>query len=196
MTRMISGKTIALVLMTALVLGAATAADAQQRGSMMDRRQTQNYDDQWWGHGPGMMRGQGMMGQGMMGPGMGMMGGQGMSCPIMNQMGYGMGMAVPLDIPNLTQKQQREINAIQREMRRENIKRMADIMDIRDDLMDELATERPNPEKVRKMQASISEKQEEMMETSVKNRNRIYDLLDEQQKKMIQEYRRRPAERP
>lgn len=195
MTRMILGKTIAFVLVAALILGVAGNVDAQRRGRMMDRQQTQDYDDQWRGRGHGMM-GPGMMrGPGMMGSGMGMMGGQGMPCPIMNQMGYGMGMATPLNIPDLTPEQRDEISSIQREMRRENMDTMADIMDIRDNIMDEMATERPDPEKIRELQETMAQKQGQMMERSVKNRNRIYDLLDEEQQEMVREYQRQPTER-
>jgi len=193
MTRIIFGKTTALVLTVALVFGVAMTAEAQRGRPMMERPQAEDYDDRYMERGPGMMDRQGM---GMAGPGMGMMGGRGMPCPIMNQMGHGMGMAAPLDLPDLTVEQQQEISTIQREMRRSNMETMMDIMDIRDDMMDEMAAERPDPEKIREMQSAMSEKQGEMLETSIQNRNRIYDLLTEEQQEQLREYRMRPGGSP
>lgn len=189
MKRMIIGKTTALAVMVLLILGVAATADAQRGRPMMDRQQTQDMNSQWSGRGPGMMGGQGM---GMMGPGMGMMGAGEMPCPIMNQMGYGMGMGMagPMNLPNLTGEQQSKVRAIQREMRREHMEKMMDMMDIRDDIMAEMASERPDPKKIREMQGSMSQMQGEMLESTVNNRNRIYDLLTEEQRKQIREYQK------
>ncbi len=193
MKRVVFWKTTALFLMVLLIFGVATTAEAQRGSHMMDRPQAQNYEDQWTGRGPATM---GYRGMGMMGPGMGMMGGQGTPCPIMNQMGHGMGMGMagPLNLPNLTAEQQSEIRTIQREMRREHMDAMLDIMDLRDDMMVEMAAERPDPEKIREMQAAMSQKQGEMLESTVTYRNRIYDLLTEEQQEMIREYQRRPMD--
>ncbi len=190
MKRVFFWKSTALFLMVLLILGVAATAEAQWGRHMMDRPQTQDFDDQWTGHGPAMMGNQGM---GMMGPGFGMMGGQGTPCPIMNQMGHGMGMAGPLDLPNLTPEQQTKIRSIQREMRRGQMETMLDIMDIRDEMMIEMAAERPDPKKIREMQATLSQKQGEMLESTVTYRNRIYDLLTKEQQKQIQDYQRRPT---
>lgn len=189
MKRMIVGKITALAVTVLLIIGIAATVDAQRGQSMMDRQQTQDMDSRWTGRGPGMMGGQGM---GMMGPGMGMMGAGEMPCPIMNQMGYGMGMGMagPMDLPNLTGEQQSKVRDIQREMRREHMEKMMDIMDIRDDIMTEMAAERPDPKKVREMQASMSQIQGEMLESTLNNRNRIYDLLTEEQKKQVHEYQK------
>ncbi|MFO8111456.1 MAG: Spy/CpxP family protein refolding chaperone [Desulfosalsimonadaceae bacterium] len=195
MKRAIFLKSTAIVLMISLILGVAATAEAQRGRHMMDRPQTQDYDDQWTGRGPAMMGNRmGMMGpgMGMMGPGMGMMGAQGTPCPIMNQMGHGMGMAGALDLPDLTPEQQNEIRAIQKEMRRKHMETMLDIMDIRDEMMIEMAAARPDPEKIREMQATMSQKQGEMLESTVTYRNRIYDLLSEEQQNQIQEYQRHP----
>lgn len=182
MKRTIFRTTTALAVMVLLILGVAATADAQRGRPMMDRQQTQDMDSQWSGRGPGMMGGQGM----------GMMGAGEMPCPIMNQMGYGMGMGMagPMNLPNLTGEQQSKIRAIQREMRREHMEKMMDMMDIRDDIMAEMASERPDPKKIREMQGSMSQMQGEMLESTVNNRNRIYDLLTEEQRKQIREYQK------
>lgn len=184
MKRVIFWKSTALFLMVSLIFGVAATAEAQRGSHMMDRPQAQNYEDQWAGRGPATMRYRGM----------GMMGGQGTPCPIMNQMGHGMGMTGPLDLPDLTTEQQNEIRAIQREMRRRHMETMLDIMDIHDEMMIEMAAERPDPEKIREMQTTMSQKQGEMLESKVTYRNRIYDLLTEEQKEQIREYQRRPMD--
>ncbi len=196
MKRLVFGKSISLVLMSALVFGLAMSAEAQRRMPMMDRQETPEtreyrtprMDDR----SPGM-RHQGM---GMMGSGMGMMGGGGMPCPIMNQMGHGMGMAGALDLPDLTEEQQGEIRTIQREVRRQNMEKMMDIMDLRDDMMIEMTAERPDPEQVREIQLNMSQKQGELLESTLESRNRIYDLLTEEQQEQIRNLQRRPGRSP
>jgi len=196
MKRLVFGKSISLVLMAALVFGLAMSAEAQRRMPMMDRQETPEtreyrtprMDDR----SPGMMH----QGMGMMGSGMGMMGGGGMPCPIMNQMGHGMGMAGALDLPDLTEEQQVEIRTIQREVRRQNMEKMMDIMDLRDDMMVEMTAERPDPEQVREIQLNMSQKQGELLESTIESRNRIYDLLTEEQQEQIRDLQRRPGRSP
>ena len=196
MKRLVFGKSISLVLMAALVFGLAMSAEAQRRMPMMDRQETPEtreyrtprMDDR----SPGMMH----QGMGMMGSGMGMMGGGGMPCPIMNQMGHGMGMAGALDLPDLTEEQQVEIRTIQREVRRQNMEKMMDIMDLRDDMMIEMTAERPDPEQVREIQLNMSQKQGELLESTIESRNRIYDLLTEEQQEQIRDLQRRPGRSP
>ena len=195
MKRLVFGKSISLVLMAALVFGLAMSAEAQRRMPMMDRQEspeTREYRTPGDDRSPGMMH----HGMGMMGHGMGMMGGGGMSCPIMNQMGHGMGMAGALDLPDLTEEQQGEIRTIQREVRRQNMEKMMDIMDLRDDMMVEMAAERPDPEQVREIQSNMSQKQGELLESTIESRNRIYDLLTEEQQEQIRDFQRRPGRSP
>ena len=196
MKRLVFGKSISLVLMAALVFGLAMSAEAQRRMPMMDRQETPEtreyrtprMDDR----SPGMMH----QGMGMMGSGMGMMGGGGMPCPIMNQMGHGMGMAGALDLPDLTEEQQVEIRTIQREVRRQNMEKMMDIMDLRDDMMVEMVADRPDPEQVREIQLNMSQKQGDLLESTLESRNRIYDLLTEEQQEQIRDLQRRPGRSP
>ena len=195
MKRLVFGKSISLVLMAALVLGLAMSAEAQRRMPMMDRQEspeTREYRTPGDDRSPGMMH----HGMGMMGHGMGMMGGGGMPCPIMNQMGHGMGMAGALDLPDLTEEQQGEIRTIQREVRRQNMEKMMDIMDLRDDMMIEMTAERPDPEQVREIQLNMSQKQGELLESTLESRNRIYDLLTEEQQEQIRNLQRRPGRSP
>ncbi len=175
MKRIILQKSLGLVLLVSLVLGAPLVAEAQ-RGrmmgpGMMGQQQDQPYGEDWRGYGPGMMdpgmMGQGMMGQGMMGPGMGMM-------------GY-------LNLPDLTPEQQNQLRTMQREARREHMNAMLDIMDIRDDMMEAMAAERPDPKKVRALQEAMNQKQADLVESAMKNRNRMYDLLTEDQQQRLRE---------
>ncbi len=196
MKRLIFGKSIPVVLMAALVFGLAMSAEAQRRMPMMDRQETPEAREyrspRMDERSPDMMH----HGMGMMGPGMGMMGGGGMSCPIMNQMGHGMGIAAPLDLPGLTEEQQAEIRTIQREVRRQNMEKMMDIMDLRDDMMVEMAAERPDPEIIREIQSNMNQKQGDLLESTIESRNRIYDLLTEEQQEQVRDLQRRPGRSP
>jgi len=119
-----------------------------------------------------------------------------MPCPIMNQMGHGMGMAGALDLPDLTEEQQVEIRTIQREVRRQNMEKMMDIMDLRDDMMVEMVADRPDPEQVREIQLNMSQKQGDLLESTLESRNRIYDLLTEEQQEQIRDLQRQPGRSP
>lgn len=190
------GKSTVLALTVTLIFGVAVTAEAQRRQSMMERPDSQAFDDRWGDRrmdGPPGAMGSGM---GMMGPGPGMMGGGGMPCPIMNRMGHPMGMTAPLNLPGLTEEQQREIARLQREIRRRNMENWIDIMDIRDDILIEMTAERPDPEKIRELHARMGRKQGEMLEAVVENRNRIYDLLTQAQQEQVREYQRRPFDYP
>lgn len=189
MKRMMLQNVLGLVLLASLVLGTALVAEAQ-RGrvmgpGMMGQQQDQPYDEDGRGHGPGMM-GQGMMGPGMMGQGMM---GQGMMGPCM--MEPGMGMMGFLNLPDLTSEQQNELRTMQREARREHMNAMLDIMDIRDDMMEAMAAERPDPKKVRAHQESMNKKQADLVESAIKKRNRMYDVLTEDQQTRLREQRAR-----
>lgn len=172
-----------LVFMSVFIMGTVLVAEAQMGQRMFGGQSGQTYDENGEFFGPGMMGRQGMM------PGMGMMGRQGMI--------PGMGMMTGLldFLPDLTEKQRNDIRAKQRQIRREHADLMLDIMDIRDDISQALAEERPDPARVRGLQESISQKQAEMLESSITHRNEIYDMLSEEQKQQLREYQQRSFER-
>jgi len=160
----------ALVFMIVFVMSAVLVAEAQRGQRFFERQPDQAYDESWEFFGPGMMGEQGMM--------------------------SGMGMTGFVDfLPGLTEDQRNEIRAKQRQARREHMDLMLDTMDIRDDLRQALAEERPDPAKVRRLQESISQKQGEMLESSIKHRNEIYDMLTEEQRQQLRELRQRSFER-
>jgi Spy/CpxP family protein refolding chaperone len=170
MKRTILKQSTALVFMIVFVLGAVMVAEAQRGQRMFDRQPDQTYDESWEFFGPGMMGRQGMM--------------------------TGMGMTGFVDsLSGLTEEQRNEIRAKQRQARREHMDLMLDIMDIRDDIREALAEDRPDPAKVRRLQESISQKQGEILESSIKSRNEIYDLLTEEQRQQFRELRQRSFER-
>lgn len=131
----------------------------------------------------------GMQGRGMFGPGM--MGG----CLDMGpgMMGGGMGMMMdPSLMLDLTEEQRQEMQSIQRDMRREHMNVMLDIMDLRDEMRDEMLADRPDPERVRELHSQMAEHHGEIMESRVEMRNRMYDLLTDEQRDQMREMRQQP----
>ncbi|MFW6052493.1 MAG: Spy/CpxP family protein refolding chaperone [Desulfosalsimonas sp.] len=205
MTRTIFTRSMVFVFVFLLVLGTALNVYAQRRGHMRGWQQDPSVEDDWGGYGPGMRGyGPGMMGgPAMMGPGYGMMGGHGMMGSGMG-MGPGMGPAMGMMGPymagcfyqlDLTENQQNEISSLKSQARREQMETMLDIMDIRDELIEEMAADRPDPAKVRDLRETMSRKQAEMLETSVENRNRIYDMLSDEQREQLRDFQQRPSYR-
>jgi len=166
---------IAFLFMFSIILGLSMSAEAQRGEHMRWSQQGQTVDEPWDFYGPRMM-GPGMMGPGMMGPGMGMMG--------------------IVDLPGLTEEQRTEMRSIQREARRQNMETMLDIMDLRDDMHEAMAADRPDPRTIRELQEAMSQKQGQLLESSVETRNRIYDLLTEEQQEQLREYQRQFFGRP
>jgi periplasmic protein CpxP/Spy len=187
---------ISFALLVVIIFGMALVVEAQRGQPMMDRQQGQAMDDRGRGNGmgPGMMGGPDMMGpMGMMCPQMmgGMMGGQGMGMMGPGGMGMGAGMGMMgLYQLDLTEEQLGKIRSMHRDARRQHMEIMLDIMDIRDDLMEAMAADRPDPEKIRELQKNISEKQGDMLESSVEIRNKIYDLLTEEQREQLKGFNR------
>lgn len=180
MKRMIPGKSIALVLMAVLVFGMASVADAQRGQGMMGRQQPGDYGERGMQYGPGMMGGPGIMGQGM-----GMMYGPGMG---MGMMGTGMGTMGCLILPDLSEEQREELRSIQRETRRQHMEAMLDMMEVRDDMMLEMAAERPDAAKIRELQEAMSAKHADMIEAGIESRNRMNDLLTDEQRGQLRQY--------
>ncbi len=160
-----------LGIMVSFLIANVLVAEAQRGQSPRGQyqQQEQDYEQDW-----------GFFGQerGMRGPGAGMM--------------PGMGMQDIQFLPGLTEEQREEIRSIQREARREHRETMLDMMDYRDDFMDAIAEDRPDPQRVRELHEAMSEKQAEMIESSIETRNRIYDQLTEEQREELREIQRRP----
>lgn len=136
---------------------------------------------------PGMMGdGMGMMiGPCVMGGGPGMMMGPGM-------MDGGVGMMDPSMMSVLTDEQRQEVQTMKREGRRQHMEAMLAIMDARDELQEELMTERPDPERVRELQRRMAEQQGEIMGFRVEMQNRLRDLLSDEQRQQMQQMMREP----
>ncbi len=142
----------------------------------------------------------GMMGGGMHG---GMMGGGGMAaqCPMMGgqqmmpmqDMGMGMGMphgsmmrgmADRLDLDDAQSDAMRQLRS---EHRRTHMARMADIMDLKDEMHALMAGDRPDPDAVQALHGRIAELHGEMLADGVRMRNSLRDLLTEEQRAQMQE---------
>lgn len=96
---------------------------------------------------------------------------------------------------DLTENQQDEIGSLKSQARRKQMETMLDIMDIRDELIEEMTADRPDPAKVRDLRETMSRKQAEMLETPVENRNRIYDMLSDEQREQLRDFQQRPSYR-
>ena len=134
---------------------------------------------QGMGPGGGMMGGG--MGPGMMGGGMGpgMMGGDMMPCPMMDGAKGMMQMLEP--------EQRSELRELMREHRPAQFERMGQQMNLRDDLMATMHTERPEPEEVQAIHAQMAELHGEMMAEMVRMRNAMHDLLTDEQREQWQQ---------
>jgi len=172
----------------ALVASLATASGAALAQGMHQGTQGQG----------GMMSGQGGMSSGIMMHGMGsqgqgsMMNGQGgmgsgmMMGGMMNGMGPGMmmgGMGPMSGMADMLDEQQR---SSMREMRQEHratqLQRMGEMMNMRDDMMELMRAERPDPEEVKALHGQMSSLHGEMMADSVRMRNQMQDLLTDEQR--------------
>lgn len=142
--------------------------------------------------GHGMMGGgQGGMGSGMMmGGGQGgmdsgmMMGGQGgmMPCPMMSGMGGMGGMSGMLD-----EEQQNSLREMRQEHRSAHFERMAEMMNLRDDMMLLMQAERPDPEEVKALHGQMATLHGEMMADKVRMHNQMQDLLTDEQREQMKQ---------
>ncbi|MGE6779873.1 Spy/CpxP family protein refolding chaperone [Vreelandella titanicae] len=135
-----------------------------------------------------MMGGQGGMGSGMMMgsqegmyPGM-MMGGQSgmMPCPMMGGMGTMSGMAGMLD-----EQQMSTMREMRQEHRAAQFERMGEMMNLRDDMMQIMQAERPEPEEVKALHAQMANLHGDMMADNVRMHNQMQDLLTDEQREQM-----------
>ena len=110
-----------------------------------------------------------------------MMGGQGgmMPCPMMSGMG---GMSEMLDEEQLS-----SLREMRKEHRSAHFERMAELMNLRDDMMILMQAERPDPEEVQALHGQMATLQGEMMADKVRMRNRMQDLLSDQQREQLKQ---------
>ena len=140
------------------------------------------------GYGPGMMmgggQGQGMMGgygQGQMGPGM-MGGGYGHG-----MMGQGM-MGQGLPGISLDDKQRKQHNAIQDDLRRKRWELMGRTMDEQAKLRDLYEADKRDPAAIGAAYQRVFDLQRQMIEATVAAHNKVEDLLTPEQRKTAREY--------
>ena len=139
---------------------------------------------------------QGMMGGAMHGGGHGRMmqgGGMGMHGGMMQggamDMYGGRGMMRGLD---LDEEQQTRLRERRSEHRHQQFSRMAEMMDLRDEMHALMHSERPDPDAVRELHGRMAELHGDMMADRIRLRNEIQDMLtDEQREQMRQRMRDR-----
>lgn len=169
--------------LTAALVGAPIAASAQMGAGMMERERGPMAEQPRHGHGPGMMMGPGM---GMMGPGMGMAMG-------MSMMGPGMSMMDPTMLPDLSAEQRQELRSMQRDLRRQHMEAMIEMMDARDEMLDEMLAEEPDPRRIREIHDRMARMHGDMLEARIEMRNRMHGILTEEQRERMREMQRGPA---
>lgn len=116
-----------------------------------------------------------------MGPGAGM-GMDGMGGPLMGE--------GALRMLNLSDQQRTQVNKIQDDLRRQHWATMGNIMDLRAQLRDLYAADRPDPKQVGNVYSEIAALRRQMIEASVDALNRIQDLLNDVQRQQLREIRR------
>ena len=149
----------------------------------------------------GIAGAQGMMGGGMHGGGEGsmmqdcpMMGGdsggmQGMMGPGMDMSGKGMhggmGMMQGLDLDDDQQASMRERRS---EHRHQQFGRMAEMMDLREEMHALMQAERPDPDAVRELHGRMAEIHGDMMADRIRLRNDMHDMLTDEQRRQMREH--------
>lgn len=144
--------------------------------------------------GPGMMGGDchGMMGPGMMGGGTmgpGMMGG-GMMGPGMMGRSMGGG-ADPLSALDLSEDQQRRVNAIHDEVRKKHWALMGEILDERAKLRDLYSADKRDPTTIGAEYQRIFDLRRQMIEAGISAQNRVEEVLSPEQRQKARDLMRR-----
>ncbi len=129
-----------------------------------------------YGYGPGMM---GMMGPGMMGPGM--MNGYGYGSGMGSGMGGGFGFG-PLAALNLSEDQQRNINRIQENLRKQHWNLLGQIQDQQAALRDLYAAEQTDPKRIGDAYGKIGNLQRQMAESHAQALNDVRGTLTPEQR--------------
>lgn len=131
--------------------------------------------------GMGMMGG--MMSGGMQGSMMSGMGGGMMdSCPMMEG---GMGMMGAGMHAQLTQEQRLEVRELRHAHRPIQFEQMGQLMNLRENLMEKMSSDRPNPDEIKALHSQIAEMHGEMLVARIKLNNAIQDLLTDEQRQTL-----------
>lgn len=143
-----------------------------------------------YGYGSGMMggMGSGMMGgygygSGMMGPGMG----PGMMGPGMMGGGFGLG---PLAALNLSEEQQRNINRVQDNLRKQHWTLLGQIQEQQAALRDLYTAEQTDPKKIGDVYGKIGDLQRQMAESHAQALNDVRATLTPEQRQQWAQIRR------
>ncbi|MYL22644.1 hypothetical protein GLV89_02390 [Halomonas alkaliantarctica] len=133
-------------------------------------------------HQGGMMGGQGGMGAGMMMGGQGGMGFGMMPDAMMGGMGTMFGMSGMLD-----EQQRSTMREMRQEHRAVQLERMGEMMNLRDDMMQLMQAERPDPEEVKALHGQMASLHGDMLADNVRLHNQMQDLLTDEQRKQMRE---------
>ena len=134
------------------------------------------------GYNPGA--GMGRMGGGMMGPGAGM----GMMSGGMGMMGGGMGMGMAtMHALDLDRDQVRTMAKVHQDLAQKRAGMSGDMQELRWELSQEMAKDRPDPSKVGKLYDQIAQQQKAMMEDRIRARNRMMDALNDNQREQFRQ---------
>ncbi len=173
---------LALGLALALGAGGTGVTLAQELGGMMGDDHGA-MDREHGTMGPGMGMGEGMG----MGPGMGMMPGMGMGPGMRTGPGMQMMQEMHAMREMLSAEQRAELRELMQEHRPAQYERMGQMMNLREDLMDELAQDRPDPETVEQMHGRMAEIHGAMLAEQVRMRNAMHELLTDEQREQLRE---------
>jgi Spy/CpxP family protein refolding chaperone len=97
----------------------------------------------------------------------------------------GMGSIMMLD---LNDKQRDAILDIQRDMQKQNWKRMGDMMTLRNQLQDILRSDNPDPEAAGKVFDKMSALRKQMFMDQIKERNKVMNKLNKEQRQQLRQY--------
>lgn len=171
---------LSILLLTAV----SSQAIAQGMGSgMMDNMRSGQSEIKSETNSPMSKGGMGMMG-GMMSGGMmsGMGGGMMDSCPMMEggkgMMGAGMH-------AQLTQEQRLEVRELRHAHRPVQFEQMGQLMNLREDLMEKMSSDRPDPDEIKALHSQVAEMHGEMLVARIKLNNAIQDLLTDEQRQTL-----------
>ena len=105
-----------------------------------------------------------------------------MPCPMMGGMGAMSGMSGMLD-----EQQMSTMREMRQEHRSAQLERMGEMMNLRDDMMQLMQAERPDPEEVKGLHGQMANLHGDMMADKVRMRNQMQDLLTDEQREQMRE---------
>ncbi|MDZ7804251.1 Spy/CpxP family protein refolding chaperone [Thiohalophilus sp.] len=163
-------KTLLSIMIFSLLLPFSLAA-AAHGGSGMGMMGQMDEDD-YRGH----MQGRGMMG------GMGMMDGM--------HGGSMMGGMGPVMMLDLNDKQRQQMRDMQRKMQKKNWERMGEMMELRHQLQDVMAADKPGTTAASRIYDKMANLRKQMFQDRLEARNRMMDQLTAEQREQLREMRR------